>query len=307
MNLCSIGNVKSLLEKYSLSPKKGFGQNFLINPGIPEMIAEGSSSFVSGKTKNAVLEIGPGIGALTCKLAEVYEKVVAVEIDRGLDNVLKETLADYDNIEVVFCDFMKLDLDAFLKEHFSDYMKEGGTISVCANLPYYITSPVIMKLTESFPFSSVSPFSSITVMIQLEVADRLKADEKKKEYGAVSVSLSLRNNVEKLFDVSPHNFYPAPKVSSSVISILPHGGIRELYPDFCGDDDELEKLGQRTKEIISLSFEKRRKTFVNALSDKYDKVKTESVLSSLGFRTDIRGEKLSVRDYIRLADYLGRK
>ena len=152
-DLCNSQTVRALLERYDLAPKKGFGQNFLINPSVPERIAELSSSFADHSKPAGVLEIGPGVGALTQYLAGEYDKVVAVEIDRGLIPLLGEVFEDFDNITVVEADFMTVDLPAFLQEHFGDILESGGSIAVCANLPYYITTPVIMKLLEAFPLT----------------------------------------------------------------------------------------------------------------------------------------------------------
>ena len=197
-NLCNRSYVRELLEKYSLSPKKAFGQNFLINPGVPMEIASLSAGYAKRGKPSAVLEIGPGVGALTQYLCEEYDKVVAVEIDRGLIPLLGEALAEFDNVTVVEGDFMKLDLPAFIEEHFCDILAEGGSIGVCANLPYYITTPVIMKLLESFPDRERLPFASIVVMVQLEVARRLAAKAGSADYGSISASIALRANAEKL-------------------------------------------------------------------------------------------------------------
>ena len=306
MELCNPALVRELLEKYSLSPKKCFGQNFLINPGVPRRIAEESVDFAPADKPAGVLEIGPGVGALTQYLCRNYDKVVAVEIDRGLIPLLAESLAEYDNVKVVEADFMEIDLPAFIEEHFSDILAEGGTISVCANLPYYITTPVIMKLLESYPMSEKIPFSSIVVMIQLEVARRLASGPEGADYGAVSASIALRANVSKLFDVSAGNFHPVPKVASAVIGIIPHGGVREVYPETPEDDAECNKFGETVVELISLAFGQRRKTFVNSVSGKYPKDKVICALEKCSLRADIRGEKLSVQDFCRLADILSK-
>ena len=306
MELCNPAVVRDLLGRYGLAPKKGFGQNFLINPSIPMRIAEISRSYAPSDRPAAVLEIGPGVGALTQYLAEEYDKVVAVEIDRGLIPLLEESLAEYDNITVVEADFMKLDLPAFLEEQFSDVLADGGTIGVCANLPYYITTPVIMKLLEAFPWDEPIPFTSITVMVQLEVARRLAAEAGSADYGSISASIALRANAEKRMDVGAGNFLPAPKVSSAVVGIVPHGGVREIYPEAPGiaqeDPEEYRDFCTRTSELIDLAFGQRRKTLVNALSTKYPKEKTAAALEECGLRADIRGERLSAVDFCRIAD-----
>jgi 16S rRNA (adenine1518-N6/adenine1519-N6)-dimethyltransferase len=298
--------VRGLLDKYGLAPKKGFGQNFLVNAAIPERIAACSREFAPGDRPSGVLEIGPGVGALTQYLAREYDRVVCVEIDRGLIPLLGEALAEYGNVTVVEADFMELDLPAFIGERFGDLIEAGGSVSVCANLPYYITTPVIMKLVEGFPANEPLPFAAFTVMVQLEVARRLAAPAGSADYGSISASLALRCRTEKLFDVAPGNFLPAPKVSSAVVGIVPHGGIREVYPDAPADPEALLRFGTRVGDMIGLAFGQRRKTLVNALSGQYPKEKTAEALRSCGLREDIRGEKLSAEDFCHLADLLGR-
>ena len=297
--------VRGLLDKYGLAPKKGFGQNFLVNAAIPQRIAACSREFAPGDRPSGVLEIGPGVGALTQYLAREYDRVVAVEIDRGLIPLLGEALADYSNVTVVEADFMELDLPAFIEERFGDLLAAGGSLSVCANLPYYITTPVIMKLIEGFPAGDPLPFAAFTVMVQLEVARRLAAEAGSSDYGAISASLALRCRTEKLFDVAPGNFLTAPKVSSAVVGIVPHGGIREVYTGAPEDPDGLPRFAERVSGLIAMAFGQRRKTLVNALSGKYPKEKTAAALEECGLRGDIRGERLSAEDFCRLAAALG--
>lgn len=304
MELCNISVVRQLLEKYGCAPKKGYGQNFLINPMVPMRIAELSAQYADASKPCGVLEIGPGVGALTQYLCRYYDKVVSVEIDHGLIPLLAESLEEYDNVTVVESDFMKIDLPSFLQEHFGDIIAAGGSVGVCANLPYYITTPVIMKLLESFPMSDKIPLTSIVVMVQLEVARRLAANEKSSDYGSISASIALRANTEKLLDVSAGNFLPVPKVASAVVGIIPHGGIREVYQNAPDDVDECEKLANNANELITLAFGQRRKTFVNSVSGKYPKDRVVAALEQCGLRTDIRGEKLSVTDFCQLADIL---
>lgn len=307
MELCDIRLVHGLLEKYGLAPKKGFGQNFLINPSVPQRIAECSASFADPGKPGGVIEIGPGVGALTQYLCGQYDKVVAVELDRGLIPLLSESLAEYDNVTVVEGDFMKIDLPALIAEHFGDITAGGGTVSVCANLPYYITTPVIMKILESFEPSQPLPLSSITVMVQLEVARRLAAKAGSDDYGSITASIAMKARVEKLFDVSAGNFFPAPKVASAVAAIVPHGGIREIYPSSPADDGECDEFAADVGKVIALAFGQRRKTLVNSLASKYPKDKVGAALDECGIRTDIRGERLSAEDFCRLTDLLRKK
>ena len=307
MNLCNPSVVRELLDKYSLAPKKGYGQNFLINPMIPERIASLSSSFAQSGKPCGVLEIGPGVGALTQYLCGEYDKVVSVEIDHGLIPLLGEALADFDNVTVVESDFMQLDLPAFIEEHFGDILAEGGSVGVCANLPYYITTPVIMKLLESFPYGEKIPFSSIVVMVQLEVARRLAASESSSDYGAISAQIALRANTEKLLDVSAGNFHPVPKVASAVVGIIPHGGIKEVYPGAPESEEACAHLAEKTSDLITLAFSQRRKTFINSVGSKYSKEKTLAILEECGIRPDIRGEKLSISDFCMIADKLNKE
>lgn len=308
MNLCSPKTVRELLLKYGLSPKKGYGQNFLINPDIPERIAASSAlghdagyeGFDGEKKAACAFEIGPGIGAMTSRLSDFFEKVVAVEIDKGLIPLLSETLAECDNVDVINADFMEIDL----KELFEN-ASHGMPIRVCANLPYYVTTPVLMKLLEEYPLSEKSPIESVTVMVQTEVADRICASPENSNYGALSASVALYGKAEKLFTVSAGNFYPAPKVSSAVVQItLYDNGISDVFDEVPTDDAERELFLSKVKKLISLSFLKRRKTLVNALSGEFSKEKIEGALEALGIRKDVRGERLSARDYCALANVL---
>ncbi|MBQ8546454.1 MAG: ribosomal RNA small subunit methyltransferase A [Clostridia bacterium] len=293
MNLCDISTVKKLMSKYGTGTKKGFGQNFLINEEVPYNIACESYNYhrqVNKNSKNAVIEIGPGIGSLTSELCRAYDKVIAVEIDKSLIPILDETLAEFDNVEVINADFLKLDLNEFLEKNLGEC-----TISVCANLPYYITTPIIMALLENARCENgASKFTSITVMVQKEVALRLCADSKSSDYGAITASINYYGEAKKLFDVTPDNFLPAPKVTSSVVRI-------ELY-------DEPKYKVQNEKmlnRVIAGAFAQRRKTLLNSLSSSFSELSKEKIaeiITRLGFDINIRGERLSIGDFCMLAD-----
>ena len=284
MKLTNIGTVKALMEKHGIRFQKKFGQNFLINEEIPIKIAEECGA----ASTDCVLEIGPGIGTLTRELCEVAGKVVAVEIDSGLIPVLEETLADYDNVEVINSDIMKTDLKKLFEEKF-----DGKDVYVCANLPYYITTPILMLLLESR-----LPVKKMTFMVQKEVADRLSSNSKEGDYGAVTASVSYYGRVEKLFNVSAGNFMPAPKVDSAVNQIT-------LY------DEPPVKVSDEALlfRVIRAAFEQRRKTLVNALSGKVDvgKEAIAEAVASVGLDVNIRGERLDIADFARLTDEIKRK
>ena len=281
MNLCDIKNIKQIMSVFGIKFHKEFGQNFLTNKMVVEDIAE---YCCDGKSKT-ILEIGPGIGTLTVELAERYENVISLEIDKGLIPVLSYTLDEYTNIKVVNEDVMKTDLEALLAPYF-----EGG-VSVCANLPYYITTPILMKLLESR-----LPFDYITIMIQSEVADRLCAKAGSKDCGAITAVLSYYGEAEKLFTVNADNFMPPPKVNSSVVRI-------KLYKD----KPYKPKNEEIFFKVIKAAFEQRRKTLLNALSCGFPEISKEKlaeIIEKAGHRPDIRGEKLDVKMFCELSDLI---
>lgn len=289
MNLCNPKTVKNLLAKYSTDTKKSFGQNFLIDSSVPFDIAEMSLEYHKSVSSGSacVLEIGPGIGTLTAELCERYDKVVSVEIDKSLIPILNETMAEYDNLTVVNEDFLKLDLPSFLDEHFG-----SESVSVCANLPYYITTPIIMKILEGVK----GRFTSITVMVQKEVADRLCATSRDSEYGAITASVNYYGRVTRLFDVMPESFLPSPSVVSTVIRI-------ELFKE-CPYDVSDEKT---LFDTIAGAFAQRRKTLLNSLSSYISwvsKAKIAEIIERCGFESTIRGERLSIEDLCALANEL---
>ena len=281
MNLCNISTIKQIMSVYGIKFHKEFGQNFLTNKMVVEDIA---NECCEGRSRT-ILEIGPGIGTLTTELCERYENVIALEIDRGLIPVLGYTLDAYDNVTVINEDVMKADLATILEPYF-----EGG-VSVCANLPYYITTPILMKLLESG-----LPFDYITIMIQSEVAARLCAAPGSRDCGAITTVLSYYGEAEKLFTVSAGNFMPPPKVNSSVVRI-------KLYKD--------KPYKPKSEEIffrtVKAAFEQRRKTLPNALAAGFPTLSKErltEIVEECGLRPDIRGEKLDTATFVALSDLL---
>ena len=280
MNLCDIRTVREILSAFSTTTKKSFGQNFLINKSVPEDIADNCCD----DSDSVIIEIGPGIGCLTAELAKRYKKVIAFEIDDTLIPVLKYTLGEFRNVEVINQDIMEVDLAAVIEEK-----AKGEKISVCANLPYYITTPILMRLLESR-----IPFDSITVMVQAEVAYRLAAAPGTADYGAITASLNYYGSPRKLFTVSAGNFMPAPKVNSAVVRI-------DLYKEkpVVPKDEEI------FFKVIKAAFGQRRKTLANALQTGFPNLAKEDIIKIItdcGFDERIRGEKLSTAEFAALAD-----
>ena len=282
MDLCNVSVIKEVMSEAGITFRKEFGQNFLINRIIPENIADNAAY----DENTLIIEIGPGIGCLTKELAERYKKVVAIEIDKGLIPVLEKTLADYDNVTVINADVMKTDLVQIVEQY-----SDGMPVAVCANLPYYITTPILMYLLESDV-----KLSSITVMVQNEVASRLVAPAGSSDYGAITAVLGFYGELRKLFKVSAGSFMPAPKVDSAVVKI-------DLYkePRYFPRDEK------GFRNLIKAAFEMRRKTLVNAINAKFphiDKGRIAEVVVSLGFSETVRGEKLSTEDFVNLSNLL---
>ena len=285
MNLCDTRTVKNIMEAFGLRFRKEFGQNFLTDRSVVEEIA-GQCTDTADDT---ILEIGPGIGTLTRELAARHREVVALEIDRTLIPALAYTLSDFKNVRVMEEDAMKTDLAALLAPYF-----EKGAVSVCANLPYYITTPILMKLLESR-----LPFRHITVMVQSEVADRLCAPAGGKEYGAITAVLGYYGEATRLFKVSAAKFLPPPKVDSAVVQI-------RLYEEKPYHPKN-EAVFFRT---IKAAFEQRRKTLPNALSAGFPELGKEdctNLVVAAGHRADIRGERLSTADFCNLSDLIAER
>ena len=282
MDLCNLSVIRELMSDAGITFRKDYGQNFLTNRMIPEEIADNCTD----STESLILEIGPGIGCLTQELAMRYKRVVAVEIDSGLIPILDKTLAEFDNVTVINADIMKTDVKE-IAEKYSD----GMPISVCANLPYYITTPILMYLLESGV-----KFSSITVMVQNEVAARLVAKAGSSDYGAITAVLGYYGEARRLFKVSAGSFIPAPKVDSAVVRI-------DLYdtPKYTPKNERL------FRNLIKAAFEMRRKTLVNAISAKLpelDKERIKAAITALGFSETVRGECLCTEDFVKLSDKL---
>lgn len=281
-DLCKPSVIRALMEEAGIALKKSYGQNFLVNPMVPSDIADSCCD----REDSMILEIGPGIGCLTNELALRFARVVAVEIDKGLIPVLSKTLQDHDNVTVINEDVMKLDLASVVAEY-----SEGRPVSVCANLPYYITTPILMRLLECGV-----PFRSITVMVQAEVASRLAAAPGSADWGAITAVLGYYGTVTKLFSVSAGNFMPPPKVNSAVIRI-----------DLFEEKPIKPKNEKLFFGLIHAAFEQRRKTLVNAILAKYSNFEKSAVLraiEALGYPETVRGEKLSTEDFGKLADLL---
>ncbi|MFR4782890.1 MAG: 16S rRNA (adenine(1518)-N(6)/adenine(1519)-N(6))-dimethyltransferase RsmA [Pilosibacter sp.] len=285
--MANLGNPKNTIEiiqKYEFMFQKKFGQNFLIDAHVLEKIIS-----AAGITKNdCVLEIGPGIGTMTQYLAENAGHVVAVEIDRNLIPILKETLADYDNVTVINEDILRVDIKALAEEY-----NDGKPIKVVANLPYYITTPIIMGL-----FESGVPIDNITVMVQKEVADRMKEGPGSKDYGALSLAVQYYAEPEIVANVPPNCFIPRPNVGSAVIRLTRH---KEM-PVEVKDPALMFK-------IIRASFNQRRKTLQNGLGNAselpYTKEQIAAAIAEMGLTPTIRGEALSLAQFAQLSDILG--
>ena len=280
MNLCDIKTVRQIMAMFHLTFHKEFGQNFLTDRLVVEDIAEECCA----DEQSTILEIGPGIGTLTYELALRRRQVVSLEIDRGLIPVLDFTLGEFDNVRVINEDVMQTDLEALLAPYFAE-----GPVSVCANLPYYITTPILMKLLESR-----LPFDYITVMIQAEVADRLAAKAGSKDYGAITAVLAYYGETEKLFTVPADRFVPAPKVNSSVIRI-------KLYKErpYHPLDDAL------LFRTVKAAFGQRRKTLVNALGAGFPELSREQItdtVTACGHDLNVRGERLDIAQFVELSD-----
>ena len=275
----------AVLQKYNFVFQKKFGQNFLIDPRVLEKIITAAEI----TEDDCVLEIGPGIGTMTQHLACAAKKVIAVEIDRALIPILQDTLKDYDNVRIINEDVMKVDLARLAEEE-----NGGKPLKVVANLPYYITTPIIMGL-----FENRVPLKSITVMVQKEVADRMQVGPGTKDYGALSLAVQYYAKPYIVANVPPNCFMPRPKVGSAVIRL-------ERY-----EDPPVKVIDEKLMfRIIRASFNQRRKTLANGLKNSaeldFTKEEIAEAIAAIGKEPGVRGETLTLDEFARLADELSR-
>lgn len=281
-NLCDYNTVNRLLSAHGFTFSKALGQNFLIDDSVCPAMAEA----LCADDNTGVLEIGPGIGVLTKELCKTAGRVVSIELDKRLYPVLEKTLEDYNNFQLVQGDAMKLDLAALIDERFNDC----GCVKVCANLPYYITSPIIMRLLES-----KLKIDEIIVMVQREAAERLCAQIGSRDAGAVTVAVNYYAQAEVLFNVGRESFMPSPKVDSAVIKIK-----LRAHPEYEVKNEE------KLFALVKAAFSQRRKTLVNSLSNTVGASKSSVIeaLNKLGLSTTIRAENLTMEDFVNLCDLL---
>lgn len=280
-NLSNIGTIKDILNRHGFAFSKSLGQNFLINPSVCPRIAEEGNA----RKGFGIIEIGTGIGVLTAELAKRADKVVAVEIDTRLEPVLKETLAEFSNVQVIYQDVLKVDLRELIAQEFA-----GLEVAVCANLPYYITSPIIMSLLEAR-----LPIKSITVMVQKEAAVRICAEPGTRDVGAVSLAVRYFSTPKLLFHVSRGSFMPAPNVDSCVIRL----DVKENTPEQVRDEKFFFRL-------VRAGFSQRRKTLVNPVSSGLgiSKETVREALEKLDIKPTVRAEELTMEQFILLSNWL---
>lgn len=284
MELSNIGTIKDILGRHGFTFSKSLGQNFLINPSVCPKMAEQSGA----KKGVGVIEVGPGIGVLTCQLAERADRVVAIELDKRLLPVLDETLAEYDNIKIINDDILKIDLKKLIETEFS-----GMDVVVCANLPYYITSPVIMKLLEDR-----LPINALTVMVQKEAAQRICAEVGSRQSGAVTVAVNYYAKPQILFGVSAGSFMPAPKVDSAVIRL-------DILKEPCVQVEDEELFFK----VVKAAFSQRRKTLPNSLSAglQISKVTVTNALNRANVPVNYRAEQLTMEQLAKISNAIGSK
>lgn len=280
MDLTSPKTIKDICRRFDFNFSKGLGQNFLLDASVLDKIVTAAEA-----ENGNILEVGPGFGVLTKKLAENAEKVVSVEIDKKLIPVLEYTLSDFDNVKILEKDILKTDLHKLIDEEF-----RGKEISVAANLPYYITTPIITMLIEK-----ILPIKNIVVMVQKEVAQRICALPGKKDYGAITVLCGYHTEPELIVDVPAESFMPPPKVDSAVVKLK-----MRKEPLVRPKNEEY------FFKVVKAAFAQRRKTLVNGLANglSVDKKTVADALEKCSLKADIRGEKLSIHDFAHIADIL---
>lgn len=280
-NLSNIGIIKDILQQNGFTFSKALGQNFLVNPSVCPRMAQ----MCGADEETGVIEIGPGIGVLTNELAKTAKKVVAIELDKRLLPVLEKTLSDHNNVKVINADVMKIDLLKLIEEEFA-----GMKVVVCANLPYYITSPVIMKLLEE-----KLPIEALTVMVQKEAGQRICAEVGTRSSGAVTVAVNFYSKPSLLFHVSAGSFMPAPKVDSCVIKL-----------EISNEPTVITKDKETFFKVVRGSFAQRRKTVSNSLSSSLDlnKQDVNSILEQSGVPQNARAEQLTMEEFAKIADVL---
>lgn len=277
MDLTSPRVIKDIAERFGFSFSKGLGQNFLLDESVLDKIVEAAD------IEDGVLEVGPGFGVLTKRLCETGKKVVSVEVDRRLIPVLDYTLAEFDNVKIIEKDILKTDVAELISTEFG-----GGKISVAANLPYYITTPIITKLIEE-----KLPLKNIVVMVQREVAERIAAKPGKKDYGAISVLCQYYTNPRIVTIVPAGSFYPAPKVDSAVLCM-----------EVCSEPNVKTKDEALFFKVVKAAFAQRRKTLLNCLASGFscDKAALTEILESVNIASNVRGEKLELSEFAKIAD-----
>ena len=283
--LWDVREIKYILKKHGFAFSKALGQNFITDSSVCPAIVQAAAV----SEEDCVLEVGPGIGVLSAELCAHAKKVVAVELDKRLPEILADTLGDFDNFELVEGDILKLDLQKLFAEHFA----AGAHIKICANLPYYITSPVIMRFLESG-----LPIESITVMVQKEAGERLCAPVGSKAAGAVSAAVSYYAEARELFEVPKESFLPSPKVDSEVIKLT----LRKTPPVTVADKALFFK-------VIKAAFLQRRKSAANSLSAGLAMPKQQVIemLEALGFEPNVRAENFTMEDFASISEYLREK
>lgn len=278
-------NTREIIRKYNIRLTKSLGQNFLTDINIVKKIVDSADV----TEDDVIIEVGPGIGTMTLELAKRAKKVIAIEIDKRLIPVLEDSLSNFSNVQIINMDVMKVDINAIISEN------EGSNIKIVANLPYYITTPIIMKFLEEETNVDIMVF-----MIQKEVAQRIVAQPGRKDYGSLSVAVQYYSKPEKVFDVSPHCFVPQPDVDSTVIKLV----INKQPPVELLDKSMFFKT-------VKCSFAQRRKTLINALYNSggfnESKEQIKEILKDIGIDEKARGETLSIQQFAMLSNLLSKK